>query len=111
MAYDKELSQRIFKVLDRLNPPELEEKKMFGGIGYLVRGNMAVGVHSNELIVRVGTDGYPDALNKPGARPFDLTGRPMSGWVWVKPIGFESDESLQEWVGKGVRFALTLPPK
>jgi TfoX/Sxy family transcriptional regulator of competence genes len=110
MAYDKKLAAHMYQILQEVNPPGLVEKKMFGGVGYLVQGNMACGVHGNELIVRVGTDGYVDALNRPGARPFDLTGRPMNGWVSVRPSGFPTSQVLQEWVNLGVQFALTLPP-
>jgi len=111
MAYDKNLAARMQKVLDELNPPALTEKKMFGGVGYLVRGNMACGVHKDEMIVRVGPEGFMDALNRPGARPFDMTGRPMSGWVMVKPSGFESEQVLREWIELGLAYAQTLQAK
>jgi len=111
MAYDKDLAARMFQIMAAMNPPGLAEKKMFGGVGFLVQGNMACGVHQDGLIVRVGSEGYMDALNRPGAHPFDMTGRPMSGWVSVKPSGFQSDEVLKEWVDLGLQFALTLPPK
>ena len=111
MAYDKELAARMYQIIEAMNPPGLVEKKMFGGVAYLVQGNMACGVHQDWLIVRVGNEGYMDALNRPGARPFDMTGRPMSGWVNVKPAGFSTEQALREWVNLGVQFALTLPPK
>ena len=81
MAYDEGLAHRVREVLRDL--PGLVEKKMFGGIGFLVHGNMACGVNGDELIVRVGPEGYQEALARPHARPFDMTGRPMKGWVWV----------------------------
>jgi len=111
MAYDKNLAARMQKLLDDLNPPALVEKKMFGGVGYLVRGNMACGVHKDELIVRVGSDGFMDALNRPGARPFDMTGKPMNGWVMVKPSGFETDQALREWIELGLNYANSLSAK
>jgi len=111
MAYDKNLAARMQKILDDLNPPALVEKKMFGGVGYLVRGNIACGVHKDELIVRVGSDGFMDALNRPGARPFDMTGKPMNGWVMVKPSGFETDQALREWIELGLNYANSLSAK
>lgn len=111
MAYDKNLAARIQKIMDDLNPTALSEKKMFGGIGYLVQGNMACGVNKDNLIVRVGTEGYVDALNRQGARPFDMTGKPMSGWVLVNPSGFETDQALREWVKLGLDFAGSLQAK
>jgi TfoX/Sxy family transcriptional regulator of competence genes len=111
MAYDKNLEARMQKILDGLNPPALTAKKMFGGMGFLVRGNMACGVHKDELIVRVGAEGFVDALNRPGARPFDMTGKPMSGWVMVKPSGFENDQTLKEWIVLGLEYAKSLPTK
>lgn len=111
MAYDKNLAARMRQILDELNPPSLTEKHMFGGVGYLVQGNMACGVHKDELIIRVGPEAYIDSLNRPGARPFDLTGRPMNGWVSVRSAGFETDQSRREWIEQGLAFAKTLPAK
>ena len=109
MAYDEGLAERIRQALAEV--PETEEKKMFGGIGYMVRGNMACGVHGEALIVRVGADRYEEALSMPHISPFDLTGRPMKGWVYVDSDGSQSDEELGAWVQQGVDFALSLPPK
>ena len=111
MAYDKNLAARIQKFLDDLNPSSLTNKKMFGGVAYLVRGNMACGVHRDELIVRVGNEGFVDALNRPGARPFDMTGKPMNGWMIVKPTGFETDQALRAWIVLGLDYARSLPAK
>jgi len=72
---------------------------------------MACGVHKDELIVRVGSDGFMDALNRPGARPFDMTGKPMNGWVMVKPSGFETDQALREWIELGLNYANSLSAK
>lgn len=111
MAYDQDLAERIDRTLDNLNPPKLIDKKMFGGIGYLVQGNMACGVLADKLIVRVGRDAYDDALQKPGAGLFDTTGRPMTGWVMVAKSALDDDAVLQAWIKQGVDFALTLPEK
>jgi hypothetical protein len=91
--------------------PGLEEKKMFGGIGFLMQGNMACGVHGGDLIVRVGREQYEAALARPHVRPFDMTGRPMAGWVMVAPQGWEEDHDLKARIGQGVAFARTLPAK
>ncbi len=109
MAYDEGLAQRIRDVL--AGHPALVEKKMFGGVGFMLHGNMACGVNGDDLIVRVGPERYDQALMQPHARPFDFTGRPMKGWVMVGPEGYESDEDLESWVQQGVDFALSLPPK
>ncbi len=109
MAYDEVLAQRTRQILAGL--PGLVEKRMFGGIGFMLQGNMACGVNGDDLIVRVGLERYDQTLARPGARPFDMTGRAMKGWVAVGPDGLGSDEKLQEWVEQGVDFALTLPPK
>jgi hypothetical protein len=109
MAYNLGLAGQIREMMREM--PGLEERKMFGGVGYLVQGNMACGVHGNNLIVRVGAEQYAEMLSHPHARPFDLTGRPMNGWVFVEPPGFQSEGDLTWWVNIGVQFALALPPK
>lgn len=109
MAYDEGLAQRIREVLGER--PGLVEKKMFGGIGFMLQGNMACGVLKGELIVRVGPERYEEALTKPHTRPFDFTGRLMKGWVMVASDGYESDDDLKGWVQQGVDFALSLPAK
>ena len=109
MPYDRSLAERIRGELDQL--PGLQEKKMFGGVGFLMQGNMACGVHGEDLIVRVGPGCYEEALSRPHTRPFDMTGRPMSGWVMVAPKGCESDRDLSNWVRQGVEYARSLPAK
>lgn len=109
MAYDAGLAERLREAL--AGEPGIVVKAMFGGLGYLYAGNMAAGIHGEALIVRVGPDAYEDALNKPGARVFDITGRPMKGWVFVDPDGLEDDEAFAAWVARGVAFAKSLPPK
>jgi TfoX/Sxy family transcriptional regulator of competence genes len=109
MAYSSELAGRIRGVIGK--PPLLEEKEMFGGIGFMVQGNMAVGVIGDDLMVRLAKEETDDALQEPGARFFDFTGRPMKGWVMVGEPGISTEEGLDQWVQKGVEYALSLPAK
>jgi hypothetical protein len=109
MAYDEGLAQLIRETLDE--QPGFVEKKMFGGVGFMLHGNMACGVHKDKLIVRVGTEQYEEVMRMPHTLPFDITGRVMKGWVMVEAAGYESDDDLKEWGQRGVDFALTLPPK
>ncbi len=109
MAYDEGLAQRMRDALQ--DQHGLDEKKMFGGVGFMLRGNMACGVHGDDMIVRVGPAAYDAALAEEHARPFDMTGRPMKGWVWVAQEGFAEDTDLEAWVQRGVGFALSLPAK
>ena len=109
MPYDTGLVQRIREQVEAL--PGISEKEMFGGLSFFVNGNLAVGVIGEELIVRVGPDQTEQALARPAARPFNMTGRAMKGWVTVKPAGFEGDADLSEWVRKGMNFARSLPAK
>ena len=111
MAYDQGLAQRVREMLDELELPGLAEKKMFGGVAFMLRGNLACGVLKDELIVRVGPERHKEAIQKPHTRLFDLTGKPMKGWVMVKPGGYESDKALGSWIQQGVQFALSLPAK
>lgn len=109
MAFDLGLAARIREELTGL--PGLQEKKMFGGVGFILFGNMACGVLESDLIVRVGSENSAQALQKPFARPFDSYGKPMSGWVLVAPPGYAAVEDLKAWVWQGIDFARTLPPK
>ena len=84
---------------------------MFGGVAFMIRGNMACGVHADYMIVRVGPENYQAALQQPFTRPFDMTGRPMAGWVEVAQPGCEQDRDLQAWIKRGIDFASSLPPK
>ena len=109
MAYDEELAERVRRAL---TPHEgLSEKKMFGGIAFMLRGNMCCGIVRDQLMVRVGPERYDDALARPHARPMDFTGRPMKGMVYVGPEGLRSDADLSEWLRRGAEFAAALPPK
>ncbi len=109
MAYDEGLAQRIEEILG--SHSGMSEQKMFGGIGYLLNGNMAVGVHGESLIVRVGPDKHLKARENPYTKEFDFTGRAMKGWVMVSPEGIQEDEDLNTWVSLGTEFAESLPPK
>ncbi len=109
MAYDEGLAQRIREVLGDRH--DLVEKKMFGGLSFMLRGNLACGVIGEDLIVRVGPEADSKALARPHTRAFDFAGKPMKGWVVVSPSGYESDEDLLSWVVRGIDFASSLPPK
>lgn len=109
MAYDEKLADRVREVLKRKRG--ISEKKMFGGLAFLVSGHMACGVIGKELMVRVGPDAYDAALKKAGAREMDFTGRPMKGMVYVGPRAFRSAPSLKAWVEQGLSYARSLPPK
>ena len=111
MVYDEGMVERIRSILDDLGHVEFEEKKMFGGVGVMMRGNMTCGVYKGFFIARVGSDAYEAALIKPHARPFDITGKPMKGWVMVMPEGVEEDSALREWIEASLAFSLTLPDK
>jgi TfoX/Sxy family transcriptional regulator of competence genes len=108
MAFDDVLAARVRTLLE----PSGQEKRMFGGVAFLVQGNMAVGVHESELIVRLPAEDADAALEQPGVRIFDLSGgRPMRGWILVRAAVLASDEALAGWVDAGRSYALTLPPK
>lgn len=109
MAYCEPLAQRIRMVLKRRK--NFIEKKMFGGVGFMLSGNMCCAVWKDSLILRVGPELYEDTLAEPHVRQFDLTGRSMTGWVMVDPDGFPDDESLRSWIDRAYHFCSTLPPK
>jgi TfoX/Sxy family transcriptional regulator of competence genes len=110
MAYDDEFAHRLRELLAGENA--VTEKAMFGGLAFLVGGNMAVGIASTgELMVRIGPDGTDDALARPHTRLFDMSGRPMKGWILVAPEGVRTKRQLAPWVTRGVQFARALPAK
>jgi hypothetical protein len=109
MAYDENAAARLRAELGTL--PGLTEKKMFGGICFLLGGNMVCGVLGDHIIVRVGAAQYAASLAQPGARVFDFSGRPMTGWVTVAPAGYASADDLARWVKLAVAFAGSLPAK
>lgn len=109
MAYNLTVAEQIRRELHGL--PGLKEKQMFGGVAFMLHGNMACGVIGDEMIVRVGSEGYAEALGIEGARPFDMTGRPMTGWVAISGAGLDNENNFRDWVRRGVDFAQSLPPK
>lgn len=109
MAYSESLAQRVRNVLYPLSAAE--EKKMFGGIAFMVNGNMTVGVRSDDLVVRVGLERYEASLRKPGADLFQPTGKPMVGWVLVAPDGHQADDDMKYWIELALEFVETLPAK
>jgi TfoX/Sxy family transcriptional regulator of competence genes len=109
MAFDAGLAERIRGILDERH--DVSEKRMFGGLAFMVRGHMAVGIVKDELMVRVGPEGYPALVREPHARAMDFTGRPMKGLLFVEAAGFEEDRALERWVGRGLSYAESLPEK
>lgn len=109
MAFDEGMAQRLREVFAGLKG--VTEKKMFGGIAFMDRGNMCCGVVNDTLMARVGPDAYSEALKKPHARQMDFTGRPLTGFVYVDPPGFAEDEQLRTWVDLCRSFTGSLPAK
>ena len=109
MTYDLELADRLRKALARRKG--VSEKKMFGGLSFMLDGNMCCGVVKGDLVVRVGPNHYKNALAERHARPMDFTGRPLRGMVYVGPEGCQTDKDLSKWVDRGVEFAASLPQK
>jgi TfoX/Sxy family transcriptional regulator of competence genes len=109
MTYSQSLVDRIRWILRQTR--KIEEKKMFGGVGFLLNGNMLVGVWKSSLIVRLGPELGAESLKLPHVKEFDVTGRPMTGWVIVEPEGLESDEQLSHWIERAMGFVATLPAK
>jgi len=109
MPFDQNLADRLRVLL--LPRGGYDEKRMFGGIGFLLHGHMACGIVRDRLIVRVGAKAYAEALTLPHVTPFDLTGRPMTGWVQVAPEGWRRQTDLAAWVERGAACALALPAK
>ena len=109
MPHDEILAARLRTLLD--GNSAVTEKRMFGGVAFLVNGSMSVGVYKEWLIARLAAESADEALQRPGAKVMDITGRPMKGWLMVAPEGIAEDESLQAWVDESVAFAASLPPK
>jgi TfoX/Sxy family transcriptional regulator of competence genes len=109
MAFDNKLADRIRKQFGKRKG--LTEKKMFGGIAFLLNGNMCCGVHNQEMIVRLDPERTDQALSEPHTRIFDLTGRPMKGWILVQSKGIATDNSLAKWLHMGLKYAASLPGK
>jgi TfoX/Sxy family transcriptional regulator of competence genes len=109
VADDEGLATRLRDLIGA--EPGLAEKKMFGGLAMLLHGNMAVGVPGEALVVRTDPGQQEALLAEPGVRIFDLTGRPMKGWLLVDPAGCADDADLRRWVDRGIAYAKSLPPK
>jgi hypothetical protein len=109
MAFSEALAERIRQRLSRRK--HVEAKKMFGGVGFLLNGNLLVGVWKDSLIARLGPDQAEKALPEPHVKEFDITGRPMKGWVLVEPEGVEGDDQLGGWIQRAVTFVGKLPKK
>ncbi len=109
MAYDEALAARIRETLQ--GQDAVTERKMFGGIAFMVGGNMACGVIRDDLMVRVGPEAHDAAVAQPHVRPMDFGNRPMRGMVYVAPDGVRSTEELARWVHAGAAMAASLPPK
>lgn len=109
MAYDEALAERVRELLD--DRDDLREQPMFGGLSFMVRGNMCCGVLSDVLVARLSPEDGEDALEEPHVRPMDFTGRPMRGWLYVGPAAELDDETLEDWVQRCLDHCLTLKPK
>jgi hypothetical protein len=109
MAYNEALAGRVRKLLAKHRSSD--EIKMFGGLCFTLRGHMCCGIHKNDLMIRVGSERQREALTEPHARPMDITGRPLKGFVFVGPGGYRTDKALVKWIERGVDFTSSLPPK
>lgn len=109
MPYDEGLAERIRHILR--DQPDLEEKRMFGGLCFMVSRHMCCGILGETLMARVGPKHYQTALSKPHTREMTFTGKPMNGMVYVDPEGLSEDENLTEWLQLCLQFISTLPPK
>ena len=108
MAYDIKLAELMRVELKGL---PFVEKKMFGGVGFLLQGNMACGLYKEDMVVRIDPARHEALLKKKHVKPFTLRGCPMKGWVLVEPAGCKTKKQISTWVKESVEFALTLPPK
>ncbi len=109
MSYDEGLAERLREALQ--SQRGISEKKMFGGLAFMSRGYMFIGITGDILMARVGPDYYEQALSRRHVRVMDFTGKPMKGYVFVDPPGFENDSDLSDWVQRCHRFVQSLPPK
>jgi len=109
MAFDGSLAERVRAIMHC--KPGYDEKKMFGGLGFLVFGNMCCGIHGDGLIARIGPDAYEDALKLEGVGKFDITGHAMKGWVLVSQEIISEPHELMLWIEKSYQFSSSLPPK
>lgn len=109
MAFDEHVARRIHTAL--AGRRGLEERRMFGGLAFLLGGHMTAGVVGEELMLRVGPQAYDEVLRRPHVREMDFTGKPLRGLVYVEPAGFRTDADLAAWLERATAFVDTLPPK
>jgi TfoX N-terminal domain len=110
MAFDEQLAQRVRERLDARS--DIDERRMFGGLAFLLAGNLCCGVHGEDLIVRLEPDEAAQLLEtESDVRPFDITGRPMRGWLFVGPRATAEEDELAGWIERASSFASGLPPK
>jgi hypothetical protein len=109
MPFSESLAQRVRQALARHRG--IAEKKLFGGVGFMLHGNLLVCVWQTSLIVRLGPEAGAAALAEPHVRPFDVTGRPMRGWVMIDAEGLDTDQELAAWIDRALAFVATLPAK
>lgn len=109
MAYDELTAQRIRDVVTPEGPTT--ERRMFGGLAFMVNGHMCCGIVGDDLVVRVGADAHERSLRLPHTRPMDFTGRAMKGFVYVQPAGYHTKKALRTWIERGLTFVRQLPPK
>ena len=109
MAYDELLEKRLDEIA--VKRQDVHKQKMFGGVGYLLRGNMCFGIWKDNLILRLGEPQAQSALKNKNVRPFDITGRAMKGWVMVAPTGMKTDAVLKKWTASATDFVIELPRK
>jgi hypothetical protein len=109
MAFDEQLAEKIRNEIK--GQAGLKEKKMFGGLAFLINGNISVGIHGKDLVVRINPDETEAALKQRGVHIFDITGRPMKGWLLVGAEGIQDRKSFKKWIRTGVHYASSLPKK
>ena len=109
MAYDERLEERLHELIVKRN--DFHEQKMFGGVGFLLHGNMCFGIWKDNLILRLGESQAQNALKNKNVKPFDITGRAMTGWIMVAPEGMKSEASLKQWVKQAIEFVSRMPCK
>ena len=109
MAINEQLNNRINLFLS--GKENITSKKMFGGVGYLLKGNMVCGVYKDDLILRMSPEDADNSLSQKHVKPFDITGRVMKGWIMVEPVGIQSDIDLKKWIDISLSFVKILPPK
>lgn len=109
MGFNQGLAERLRVMVRKYR--NVTERKMFGGLAFMLNNNMFIGITGDRLMARIGPAVYPEALNQPHVSEMDFTGKPMKGYVYIAPAGYESDQDLERWVTKCVDFVASLPPK